>query len=960
MMARAATADELVKLRSDGQRSKLYLAIHTPALVYSARVNQAVFIDPIAEVAYDTGSGTLANVLPGMTLYVGTSAGAWDKGMLRIRKTPTAGVLYFGETSEIAWADNDYLTVVDEIGLWPRHVRLAGTTPYMDYDIGYSDQHALLAPYPVLGPAAVLWLPTGGTVNLLPDASGSWALGSAISSYLWAAPGASATLNLNTALPTITYNAAGTYRVSCLVTAANGKTTTGYRYLHVFSAAAQPVTDFELLSCQGSYDDGGWEFSVRMLADATAIRPRSRVILFAEDWYGAIAGSLGPVSSVENIIAMGWIDEESIAPDALSGQLEFAVRGAAHWLKTMTGYPVGIERSSAAATAWTEMQDLTVDRGLWHVLHWRTTASLCLDAFLPGDTRSLPSAEAPASGIWDQLETLAYQTILAKPVCDRYGRLYCQADTQFLSTAARAAVPVVMEITRDDWKGAVGVTRAPTRKCSMLQLSGIQDDTNGPLMSWARGGVFTLHGATQSVENLLLDNQADANALAGNYFAWLNNEFPNVDLVLGQNNRMIDIAPRQRVSLSLAAGDTPRGLVWAAKALIPRRVEYKFDAGGGYLIANLECEAETGGAAAVDGQTIIITYPPLIGDGDIGFDIPDFEGWGNWPALTPLPIGFAPPAYIPGEPQVPITPGATCLSDAPANGPYVVPITGTLSVEDTATAYGGIRVVIRTSTHGSRTTYELRGIFEKLVNGVWQETTDDAWYEVEGISASGAVVATGVHNPVSNPRVRTGYLDAPAATPIAYLRIRILYDLVRPTAVTNTSSSSHFWWPITDMGELKWGYSGPGIWVSLMNVKITGSTQLSPFGAFINGGIETRIKIGADYEFQGRVLRIRHNGYQIVSPPGDIQALAKGNFSNQGNWQEGPNDDMQAYLTQKHEFTATPGQDASSFVNIGAYIPALTNSFLITAHQFLTVMPGANYRMHLTQTLLWNVCPISG
>jgi len=103
-MARVATVDELVKLRADGQRSKLYLAIHTPTVLFSARVNQTAFIDPMHQVTYDGGSGSLGSVLPGMTMYVGTSVGAWDKGLVRIRKTPSGTVFYIGETSEIAWA----------------------------------------------------------------------------------------------------------------------------------------------------------------------------------------------------------------------------------------------------------------------------------------------------------------------------------------------------------------------------------------------------------------------------------------------------------------------------------------------------------------------------------------------------------------------------------------------------------------------------------------------------------------------------------------------------------------------------------------------------------------------------------------------------------------------------------------------------------------------------------------
>ena len=58
-MARAATVPELALLRTEGQFSKLYLAIHAPATIYSARLNGApTSNDSVAELTYDGGSGT--------------------------------------------------------------------------------------------------------------------------------------------------------------------------------------------------------------------------------------------------------------------------------------------------------------------------------------------------------------------------------------------------------------------------------------------------------------------------------------------------------------------------------------------------------------------------------------------------------------------------------------------------------------------------------------------------------------------------------------------------------------------------------------------------------------------------------------------------------------------------------------------------------------------------------------
>ena len=100
VLPRAATAGELIKLRSDNQSSRLYLTFLSPATVYTARLSAVpASTDSVTGITYTSGSGTLANVLADMTLLVGSSAGGYDIGMARIRKdgTTTAGTFYIAD-----------------------------------------------------------------------------------------------------------------------------------------------------------------------------------------------------------------------------------------------------------------------------------------------------------------------------------------------------------------------------------------------------------------------------------------------------------------------------------------------------------------------------------------------------------------------------------------------------------------------------------------------------------------------------------------------------------------------------------------------------------------------------------------------------------------------------------------------------------------------------------------------
>ena len=82
-----ATSPELALYRTDGKKSKLRVPrFYLLATIYTAPANQTfTTFDQVLEITYDGGSGTLASVLPDMTMLVGSTAGADDKGICRIR-----------------------------------------------------------------------------------------------------------------------------------------------------------------------------------------------------------------------------------------------------------------------------------------------------------------------------------------------------------------------------------------------------------------------------------------------------------------------------------------------------------------------------------------------------------------------------------------------------------------------------------------------------------------------------------------------------------------------------------------------------------------------------------------------------------------------------------------------------------------------------------------------------------
>jgi hypothetical protein len=694
-------------------------------------------------------------------MYIGSAAGLFDLGMVRIRKAPTSTVLYIGSVSDIAWADNLYLTVVNEFTLWARPWKtLNENSELMDSDLMYADQNSAFDPCVIMGPDAILWR-TGSTIAYAPTAVG-FVFDSTITSYLWTAVGASATSGMTTTTPTITYNADGQYVVSCKVTAANGKLSTGYR-LVVIVSDTNPPAEATINSATGDQSTGGWNFSLTVYdtSDQSIIRDFTKVILFAKDVYNNVQGSVGPIAGYENIVCIGWVDGETIYYNAEQSSVQFTVQGLQFWLNNIESFGTGLVETSGAITDWKFVHSLTLDKALWNLLYWRSTVMTIVDVFLSTDTRTNAGLIAPEGSLWSQLAYYANK-ILCYPVTNRYGQLFFEVDTQYVPVADRTAFPVVIDIQKGDWRSDDGISieRSAMSKNAMIDAAGTGDTEDKVWYCRAPGTSFTKFGSHETHDQLMLADQTQCNALGGLLLAKANNEFPTVDIPLAMNNRLIDIAPRQYISLTISAGDTPRGLSWSSKKFIPRHVSYTHDQQTGILLTDITCEAETSGSPGV-------TYIPPAQPINPTPVVPPIDP-PIWP-IFPGPNPIVPPGPIPP----PIPPINDCIAnmDAPANGPYDLSMGGSIwnyGPTDPRVSY--MPCTMRSDSHVNKTRVALSGSFYSTSDGgnTWSPDTDNTWYQFQALDASFGVLATATWDTVTDSGIgtRMGTISLPAATAV--------------------------------------------------------------------------------------------------------------------------------------------------------------------------------------------------
>ena len=782
---RVASAAELAYLRTDGQHSKIYLAFPQPAIVFKAMVNDvAPNCDMAVWVSYDDVTvGAYADIKPDMTLWIGSSEGACDLGIARIRKAASSTKLFIGRTSEVKFADNVFLTVIDEYGLWPRIKYIqegSDHIDFMDFDVAYTDQHTNLDPVPIMGPDRVLFyqgaLGGGNTIQAVMDGSASYCLGSTITAYLWTAPGASSTSGLTTATPTFTYNAPGTYRITLKVTAETGAVFTGFRTIMVFDNTALPVSDFKLNSCSGDYTTGGWSFKATMYdnADLGLVRDRAKCILFARDWYGdtttltntgisfessskkikkssglsiftkgmtiRVSGStynngeytvvtsntaylvvdkalidesagasmtinslhgrketsIGQVVGAENIICEGWIAKEDLNMDIQGGTAAFTVYGPQHWFDQMEGYISGL-LDSQAAPDWNYVTHLTVDSGLWDLLHWRSTATRCIDCFMSGDTQGIPAMENTSIGsMWEEFVGQAARGMKIC-CCDRYGRFFLERDGQLTDPTIRAYTNV-MTVEAYDRTGEIVLERLTVPTVDLVDLTGVwYDGTTGYAVRGLAGGhLMGRYGKTEVDDTVVFASQYECTMMAGLLLAKKNNKYPTMTVELASNMRLVDICPQQQLFIAMTTDENPREIS-VSNNIFVRRLTYNFDDKSKSLNTQIDGEPEvTETVNTIPGEVPVPDQPPT---DDWVPPIVGFSPWFPLPSLPPTP----PP---PDEPLGP------CPDNSPEDldnwllphsiSPYAawnkLMLTGDSSVSGGNTARAMIRCTLRSAT----------------------------------------------------------------------------------------------------------------------------------------------------------------------------------------------------------------------------------------------------------------------
>lgn len=856
-MTPALDANALTLWRTMPHTHRGYLFIDKPAVVFSAQVWEAfgAYTYPLTNFYYNNPDPqyNYADIEEGMTVCVGTTPGADDLGRT-VTKGANESTIFVGYTSkgtrdgELKLVSGAYITVYDDSRVWAKTPRiLSDGTIYKWGGLTYTSN---TPPPPVIilgrGPGEAGFVdPATNKYTVTLDASGSYpvASGATITGYEWNVKDGTIVSGLFTD-PTITVEfPPGRRWVSLWVTDSNGQQSFR-RYLIAActaSGANAPITDFTVERSVKRADGQRMAFTIHEPIPANTYPDGATVVYWEKEVFGDTTtpgaytvGSVDIGTGVDHVKFVGWHYQDTADVAAsehgiLSG-VTFECYDIARKLDTLPSFPQVVERD-AAPSSWLQMADLNIDRYLFYLLKWHSTALELTDFVWSGlgDVYPVPALSSPGATMFQQVNNRA-QAIAHLLTCDQYGRLAVKPDPILLDVGDRTDT-VIVSLDESDWQALNYTTVRPPRIHwlwgSAVVASAQDADVIGVIQAVkcvAPGDAPGQGASARSQGEQLVTSQSELNAREGHrYAARENAPFSQVvvDLTRG-NDAHIDPAYMEWVMLTVSAETAAeRGLTWSSARFLPVEVQTTYDHEHGTKRVRLYLEKETQGDPAT--TVVVNTVTP---------SIPSYEP----------PSAYQPPSYTP-------SPDAPLLLSKDLTKMGLVHSSGTLATTanwNTPGASGG-----PTWTVTDLTALGLAGTVKQVVLdafadplALWLFTTDGIYKLVD---------------PFGTPSVTAQYslgitwdelsdtLNADASFGIQGFAVAVLHDNDAGIYAIKTTDGST--WSAVQVSASDPLFAGrvPGVWVSS---RVPGLARIGATTTFIANGTEDLTTNPGDWQIQ--------------------------------------------------------------------------------------------------------------
>lgn len=562
---------DLQIIRTQPQSTELFLTIFRPTVAMSALVTGSLSRGARDIGYYSVSTGSFSSIESGMTLLVGTSAGARDLGKIRVRSASVSQIIV-AENSHIDWTRATHLTVQRYWELFPIYPRIISNPSnsedvifYKDYDTVYTNQNSILGAFPCAGNHKAIF--TGE--NAYWSSSGTYHLLGSSLTYDWAFEGGTPTGSTSAVPGNVQYNTPGNYVTRLKVSGANGSLDTTYRYITVknnpkISNTNIPIQNWEMGNISGSRGEGGYSVDFSIREQNIEIYDGDVVILSGDNWYGDNNTSLGGnAHNNSKIFFVGNIIGKSISYNYKSGIINFQVGSLTDLMKKSEGFSVSVE-SKPSPTKWFELLDMDGRRALYHYLKWHTTVLSIADFSFVGTDQKIQFFDSDRTSIFDAVDNYMRNTLLGSLCSDRQGKLWAEVGA-WSYTNPTGSFPAIHTLQRGDWLSDIAVTETLYPSLSYLEMGGVaysgsSTGTFDAFISASPGLAPNVRGGADRSQGLALASQSQLNQLVGNHYTNRTARFSDIGFEASANFSNFDIAPQESIHVVVNPSDTNIGV----------------------------------------------------------------------------------------------------------------------------------------------------------------------------------------------------------------------------------------------------------------------------------------------------------------------------------------------------------------------------------------------------------------
>ncbi len=624
---------------------KLHLYFHTPVPIFKARVNMPVPTYPANSLDFDGVTlGVYGDVLPGMTLILGTTDGADDLGRVRVKSSESDNIRISRsskgtEDGTVAIQDNAYITVLDDYRVWAKlpYFDLDNGVDFKDGNLAPGDNNTNIPPVSNCGPGFAGFTDTVMTVQFpRGGVNSSYAMADAttISTFLWDVGDGTITVGTSaSAVITATFPP-GFRWVSLTVTDSNGKT-------HISRCpvlAVDPDDDVTYRGISGNQrlQINGQTLEIDLPANLPRVDyPDGTLVMF---WWDEAASP----GDRDHMKFIGWIDKENYSvgrnKTGLLKKATITCLDVSGRLNILPGFPQALERDVGEDIGqWSYMPDLDMNKSLHYLLHWHSTALELADFILPanGDDYNAMRIDASGATLFQQVDSQAQKMVPDHLLtCNSQGQLQVRRNWMYDDVGERpTADPIITEGFWNDL--SFEYNRHPRvhvlRSGAVLASEAYDENEEIPLAFCVAPGVAEAfgQGTTEQIENEgLALTQIELNRCEGHRYALLNSRYGEFKLSDPSGVSFWDYEPAlmNRVQLQVSATMAmQRSLDFTAKNGLVKSVEVSYSSSnrGTLVTASLTMQMEDSGYPAktyIPEDVEPVEYVPPAP----GFDYPDY------------------------------------------------------------------------------------------------------------------------------------------------------------------------------------------------------------------------------------------------------------------------------------------------------------------------------------------------